>query len=228
MSHIKTRIQFLIYLTDKRDMKRLAFSSQLATLLLIGISLLMTACMPKVEDGSEVEEVTITSHEIERNGANSKIILHGTCPMATNSYRVNVEEIGLDVYGPSITSWADASGIPVGTCTAGVLNIQYPVPNPTQGRLIQFRVKAKLADGKLSLYPALRDVLYDLPSLGIPGFAVTSGGGFDTTAGDVKLHASVGIVHAYVPTPSTGTLFVPGSSASLRAGLQGILYDDTL
>lgn len=189
--------------------------------------LLISACMPKVEEPTAMEDITITSHEIERNGPNAKIILHGTCPMATDSYRVNVEELGWDVYSPLITAWSEGSGQPVGTCTNGVLNIQYPVPRPEESRMVSFRVKAKMADGKLSMYPAMRDVPYELPSLGAPGFAVTSGGAFETT-GSVTIHASAGIVHSYNPTPSTGTLVVPGASASLRAGLQGIIFDDTL
>lgn len=195
--------------------------------ILLASMLLASACMPKVEEGGDVEDVIITSHEIERNGTNAKVILHGTCPKATDSYRVNVEEIGWDVYSPLITAWSEGSGQPVGTCTNGVLNIQYPVPRPDESRMISFRVKAKMADGKLSMYPAIRDVLYNMPSLSAPGFAVTSGGAFETT-GSVTIHASAGIVHSYNPTPSTGMLVVPGVSASLRAGLQGIIFDDTL
>lgn len=208
-------------------MKLRILKSSVCITLFASLILLVGACMPKVEEGGDVEDVIITSHEIERNGTNAKIILHGTCPKATDSYRVNVEDIGWDVYSPLITAWSDGSGQPVGTCTNGVLNIQYPVPRPKESRVIPFRVKAKMADGMLSLYPAMRDVPYDLPSLGLPGYAVTSGGAFETT-GAVTIHASAGIIHSYNPTPSTGSLFVPGASAAIRAGLQGILYDDTL
>lgn len=202
------------------------FSKVLRGIFVFSMFILFSACMPKVEEGSDVDDITITSHDIERSGSNAKVILHGTCPTTTDSYRVNVEEVGWDVYSPLITALVEGSGQPIGTCTAGVLNIQYPVPRPSEGRTISFRVKAKLSDGKLSLYPALRDVLYELPTVGVPGFMVAAGGAFETT-GAVTVHASIGIAHAYVPTASTGTLLVPGSSASLRAGLQGLLYDDS-
>jgi hypothetical protein len=185
----------------------------------------LVSCMAKMENEDVIDSVEITSHEIERNGQNAKIILHGTCPKYTSALKVNASTLSFDVVPSSMTNpsaWVEGSGVPIGECNNGVLRVEYPVPNPTQSRVINFKVKAKMPDGKISLYAAIRDVDYSIPSQGIPGFAVTSGGDFKATDG-ITIHASVGIAHGNV-----GGLIYGSANASLRSGLQGILYDDTI
>lgn len=188
------------------------------------MSVFLISCMAKVENEDVIDSVEITSHEIERNGPNAKIILHGVCPKYTSVLKINAETNGFDVTPSSMTNpsaWVEASGVPIGECNNGVLRVEYPVPNPSQSRIIPFKVKAKMPDGKISLYAAMRDVDFSIPTESMPGFAVTSGGAFEGSSG-ITVHASAGIVHGRV-----GNLNVTGASASLRAGLQGILYDDT-
>jgi hypothetical protein len=180
--------------------------------------------MAKVENEDVIDSIEITSHEIERNGGNAKIILHGVCPRYTDILKVNVETHGYDVTPSSMTNpsaWVESSGVPIGECLNGVLTVEYPVPNPMQGRIIPFKLKAKMPDGKISLYAALRDVDYSIPIQNIPGYAVTSGGAFEGSGG-LTIHGSAGIVFGKV-----GNLIVSGGSVTLRAGLQGILYDDS-
>lgn len=190
----------------------------------ISMSVLLISCMAKVENEDVIESVEITSHEIERTGLNAKIILHGVCPRYVNALKINAEAGGHDVVPSSMTNptaWVEASGVPIGECNAGVLRIEYPVPNPLTGRMINFKVKAKMADGKISLYAALRDVDYSIPTESLPGYAVTSGGAFEGSSG-ITVHASAGIAYGRV-----GGLVASGPNATLRMGLQGILYDDT-
>lgn len=197
---------------------------KLVRLLSISMSLFLISCMAKVENEDVIDSVEITSHEIERSGINSKIILHGVCPKYTSQLKINVEAGGYEVVPSSMTNpaaYVAGSGVPIGECNNGVLRIEYPVPNPRTSRLVPFKVKAKMPDGKISLYAALRDVDYSIPSENLPGFAVTSGGAFEGASG-ITVHASAGIAYN-----RNGTLNVTGASATLRAGLQGILYDDT-
>lgn len=188
------------------------------------MTIFLVSCMAKVENEDVIDSIEITSHEIERNGPNAKIILHGICPKYTDILKINVETHGYDITPSSMSNpsaWAEGSGVPIGECANGVLTVEYPVPNPSQGRIIPFKLKAKMPDGKISLYAALRDVDYSIPAENLPGFAVTSGGFFGFSNG-ITLHGSAGIVYGKV-----GTVIVSSASATLRAGLQGILYDDT-
>ncbi len=181
--------------------------------------------MAKVEDEDAIDSVSITSHEIERNGGNSKIVLHGVCPKYTSELKILAASGNYDVFPSSMTNpsaWVDASGVPIGECNNGVLRIEYPVPNPFQPRIIPFKVKAKMPDGKISLYAALRDVDYSMAAEALPGFAVTSGGVFGV-GGGLTVHASAGIVYG-----RTGDLLITTPNLTLRSGLQGILYNDTI
>lgn len=193
-------------------------------LLCITMSLFLISCMAKVENEDMIDSVKITSHEIERDGVNTKIILHGICPKYTSTLKINSETKGHDVVPSSMSNpaaYVAASGVPIGECNNGVLRIEYPVPNPRVTRIIPFKVKAKMADGKISLYAALRDVDYSIPAETLPGYAVTSGGAFEGSSG-ITVHASAGIVYN-----RANTIMVTGADATLRAGLHGILYDDT-
>lgn len=198
-------------------MKILRYTYILTTIFLIG-------CMAKVEDEDVIDSVSITSHEIERTGSNAKIILHGVCPKYTSALKINAANAGFDVIPSSMTNpsaWVEQSGVPIGECNNGILRVEYPVPNPFQSRIISFKIKAKMPDGKISLYAALRDVDYSMAAENLPGYAVTSGGGFATTG--LTVHASAGIVHGRL-----GNVLVSAPNATLRAGLQGILYNDTI
>jgi len=188
------------------------------------MSLFLISCMAKVENEDVIDSVEITSHEIERNGPNAKVILHGVCPRYTSVLKINAESSGYDVTPSSMTNpsaYVEASGVPIGECNNGVLRVEYPVPRPGSARIIPFKLKAKMPDGKISLYAALRNVDYSIPAENLPGYAVTSGGAFEGSSG-ITVHASAGIVFN-----RNNSLSVSGASATLRAGLQGILYDDT-
>lgn len=193
-------------------------------LLCLSMSLFLISCMAKVENEDVIDSVEITSHEIERSGPNSKIILHGVCPKYTSALKTNIGSIGFDILPSSMTNpsaWVEGSGVPIGECNNGVLRVEYPVPNPDTARVIAFKVKAKMPDGKISLYAAMRDVDYSIPKENLPGFAVVSGGAFEGSSG-ITIHASAGIVAGRV-----GQIIISGANATLRDGLQGILYDDT-
>ncbi len=190
----------------------------------ISLALSLISCMAKVENEDVIESVEITSHEIERSGANAKIILHGVCPRYTSTLKINSGASSYDVVPSSMSdpaAYVAASGVPIGECNNGVLRVEYPVPNPGTARIIPFKVKAKMADGKISLYAAIRDVDFSIPLETLPGFAVTSGGAFEGSSG-ITVHASAGIVFN-----RNDSIIITGASATLRAGLQGILYDDT-
>jgi hypothetical protein len=184
--------------------------------------LLLAGCMAKVENEDVIEGVEITSHDIERDGGNVKVTLHGTCPKSSTALKMDVDSTLFDVIPSSMTTYVDGSGVPVGNCVNGVLTVEYPVPNPTQQpRIIKFKVKAKMNDGKISLYAALRDVDFALPAENLAGFEVNSGGGFETT-GAITIHASAGTVAS-----RPGSYLIPGGTGNLRAGLQGLLYNDS-
>jgi hypothetical protein len=176
--------------------------------------------MAKVENEDVVQSVEITSHEIERTGPNSKIILHGICPKYTSVLKINVNSAGFDVSPASMLNYVADSGTPVGECNNGVLLIEYPVPNPQTARIISFKVKSKMQDGKISLYAAMRDVDYSIPAENLPGYAVTSGGAFEGSSG-ITINSSAGLVAG-----RSNQIVISGANATLRAGLQGILYDD--
>jgi hypothetical protein len=189
--------------------------------LCISMSLFLISCMAKVENEDVIESVTITSHEIVRSGPSAKVILHGVCPKYTTVLKITIGASGFDVTPASISGYVPDSGVPVGECNAGILTIEYPVPNPQQARVIPFKVKAKMPDGKISLYAALRDVDYSIPPDNLPGYALTSGGAFEGSSG-ITIHGSAGLVAG-----RANEIVITGASATLRAGLQGILYDDT-
>lgn len=190
-------------------------------LVCISMSLFLISCMAKVENEDVIESVEITSHEVVRSGLDAKIVLHGVCPVYTSILKINVDSAAFDVTPASMGAFVGSSGIPVGECNNGVLRIEYPVPTPASPRLISFKVKAKMADGKISLYAALRDVDYTIPAENLPGYAVTSGGAFEGSSG-ITIHGSAGIVAG-----RSNEIIISGASATLRAGLHGILYDDT-
>lgn len=193
-------------------------------ILCISMSLFLISCMAKVENEDVIDSVEITSHEIERDGPNAKVILHGVCPRYTSVLKINVESSGHDVSPSSMSNpsaYVAGSGVPIGECNNGVLRVEYPVPNPGTSRVIPFKVKAKMPDGKISLYAALRNVDYAIPTESLPGFAVVSGGAFEGSSG-ITVHASAGIVYN-----RNNAITITGANANLRAGLQGILYDDT-
>jgi hypothetical protein len=103
------------------------------------------------------------------------------------------------------------------------LTIEYPVPNPSNApRIISFKVKAKMPDGKLSLYAAIRNVEYVLPAETLAGFEVCSGGSFDVT-GSIYINATAGLPYS----GKLGSFLVSGGTANLRVGLQGLLYSDS-
>lgn len=193
-------------------------------ILCITMSMFLISCMAKVENEDVIDSIEITSHEIERDGPNAKVILHGVCPRYTSVLKINAESSGYDVTPSSMTNpsaYVAGSGVPIGECSNGVLRVEYPVPRPGSSRIIPFKLKAKMPDGKISLYAALRKVDYSIPSETLPGYAVTSGGAFEGSSG-ITVHASAGVVFN-----RSNTLTLTGASATLRAGLQGILYDDT-
>lgn len=179
----------------------------------------LTACMPKIQNEAPVESAELLSHEIFRySGTEAKIVLHGTCPITTKEFRISAEETSHSVTSTS-ASLVDGSGIPIATCTAGVLLIEYPVPNPTTARIVPFKVKVKTNDGRLSVYWAKLNVNYSLPVPNISGFAVTSGGADVTGGGTTRLHGSAG-------EPAGVPMVIDGTGIKLRSGLHGVLFDD--
>ena len=117
-------------------------------LLLLCLLTSAVACMPKVEEESVVPTVKLTSHATNGTTASMmKITLTGTCPSSTYIMRVLVNNKEYSVGQTNAQATAN-SGIPIGTCTKGVLSITYPVPNPSQARAITFKVKARLSDGR--------------------------------------------------------------------------------
>ncbi len=192
---------------------------------ILAVASMVASCMAKMENEDVIESVEVNSHEIEVNGAHAKIILHGICPKYTSALKINIGSSSYDVVPASMSnpsSWVDGSGVPIGECNNGILRVEYPVPNPGNARVIQFKIKAKMPDGKISLYAAIRDVDFSVPTQNLPGLAVTSGGIFGV-GGGLTVHASAGIAYG-----RPGTLINNAANASLRTGLQGILYDDTI
>lgn len=184
--------------------------------------------MPKVEKEEDIGSPVILSHTIERSLGTSKIRLEGKLPEGAWIMKVNLETGGWDVEQNSITNYAASSGIPVAQWATGAFMLDYPVPNPTVARKILFKIKVKMPDGRISLYPAARMVDYTLPTESIPGYAVTSGGTFEEVSG-VRLSGSAGIMGDYSPGGGNSTIIAPGTGTyTLRIGLHGILYDDTL
>ncbi len=178
--------------------------------------------MAKVENEDAIESVEITSHTIYRDGTHAKIVLQGSCPKSSAALKIDVDATLYDAVPGSLTTYAEDTGIPVGECVNGVLTIDYPVPNPeNQPRIIKFKVKSKMKDGKVSLYAALRDVEYVKPGETLAGYEVNSGGGFGATGG-ILIYASAGGVAS-----KSGSYLVSGLGANLRLGLQGLLHNDT-
>lgn len=212
----------------------MGFSKYITVSKFLLLGLLVASCMAKVEDSDPIESVEVTSHTIDRSGFNSKITLFGICPKSTKTLKISIEESLYDMTPEAYnnpSAWVDSSGIPLGVCSNGSLTIKYPVPTPSKNRVIHFKTKAKMIDGRLSLYADLYDVNYTRPAEQLAGFEVTSGGMFASTGGPtgVTLHGSAGIVYMSKAHP----ILIPPAdaftgTASMRAGLHGILYDDTL
>lgn len=196
--------------------------------LLLGLLLITTACMPKVEEEEVVPVVKLTSHATTgTTNVAMKITLTGTCPISTYILKVLVNNVEYNISQSATVATATAnSGVPVGACTKGALTIVYPVPNPTIARSITFKVKAKQTDQRMSVNWATRTVNYVAPSVGVPGFAVISVGGISTGAG-VMMHGAGGEPYGGIGNEAGAPANVLTSAQTqMRSGLHGVMLDN--
>ena len=190
--------------------------------------LFAVGCMPKVEKEEDIGSPEILTHSIERSLGSAKIRLEGRVPAGSWIMKVVAESGGWDVEQNSMGNFVASSGVPVAQWAADSFILDYPVPNPSVARKIVFKIKVKMPDGRISLYPAEREVDYFLPVESIPGYAVTSGGTFEEVAG-YRLMGSAGMIGHHEAGGGNTSITTPGTGAfTLRSGLHGILYDDTL
>lgn len=184
----------------------------------LAVVALSAACMPKVEEDDVVPIVSLDNSAIS-GSANSemKVVLTGKCPSSTQMLRIMINSAEYTVESlRSLSSPTSNSGIPVGSCSNGVLTIQYPVPNPTLSRTITFKVKARLADGRSSVEWATKVVNYTPPPPTVPGYAVLAVGGIGTGT-NVLMHGAGG-------EPASPNVLTDAQT-QLRTGLHGVITD---
>lgn len=198
------------------------------TILLLPLLLALAACMPKVEEDEVIPIVTISSHAISGSTTDMKIRIIGSCPSSTFLLRVMVDATEYSVGGPNPASYAAGSGIPTGSCSGGSFVIDYPVPNNTVSRAINFKVKARLNDGRSSVDWATRLVNYTAPTPASPGYAIGSVG--STNDSGVLTAASTITADTYSTYALGGEVagnpnLLDDGTTVLRSGLHGVILE---
>ena len=177
----------------------------------------LVACMPKVESEEEAEvTVTFESHAIVGSGPSTKIVLTGKCPHSTQILKIMIDGDEHSNVNRSSSPVTDGSGVPVGKCENGNLEVQFPIPNYKIAKNFEFKIKVQILSGQITPSWASRVVTYAPAVQPIAGAAVLSGGGKSTGTG-VVLYGAIG--------ESAGNTLLTGPGVSVKAGITGVLQE---
>lgn len=188
---------------------------------LLAMGFLVISCMPSIQDEELIAKPEILTHSVDSvGGSNFDINLTGSCPVAASRIYVSVNN---DSYSEALSLGAVAgSGNPVGSCSAGTLSIIYPVPNPSLGREITFKVRVGDVEGKRGSILTYT-INYQPTSQGQPGFGIVSVGGVisNVSGNNMVLYTAGGEV-VRPDNHLTDGFVVTGSGMVIRNGLAGI------
>ena len=190
----------------------------------LGLVVLLTACMPKIEEEEALTNVSLDAYSITGVGSSSRVVISGKCPISTYLLRIligSTEEYSVNT--SSVSSADYGSGVPVAACTHGNLRIEYSPPSPDNPRDVDFGVKARGADGKSSDKWVRIHVKYVPRAGAVPGFAITFAGGTSSSTSSV-MYAAGGESSSASPNGVKAGNVLSSAVQFLYNGLYGVLF----